>query len=214
MEIEKIVAEYERPQKILDQVRARIVATEVPVEPAPAGAGYFNFTASHDGVGLRPLEGLVEERRITALADEIRRRGGLVSERANADGTTSPYELNVAYVDAVTAPDDRGGAQARAARVARLQGHQPAGDQALALGRHAVYVFLLGRDRRRPIPKDRLWRQRRRRARPTDRRDPLSGPRPPGADQLSRVCLSQGDGVPGVGITLQLVELTALGDEG
>ena len=67
----------------------------------PAGATYFNFTASHDGVGVRPLEGRVDRQRLDSLVDRIKARNGIVSTRRQADGSDSPYELNISYVDAL-----------------------------------------------------------------------------------------------------------------
>ncbi|MFV1968368.1 MAG: DUF3459 domain-containing protein, partial [Pirellulaceae bacterium] len=68
--------------------------------PGP-GMTFFNFTASHDGIGVRPLEGLVSQERFDGLAEGVRRRGGLVSMRTKPDGTESPYELNITYVSAL-----------------------------------------------------------------------------------------------------------------
>ena len=67
----------------------------------PEGTTFFNFTASHDGIGVRPLEGLVPPARLQALADFARAAGGYVGTKRNPDGTESPYELNVTYVDAL-----------------------------------------------------------------------------------------------------------------
>jgi|AntRauTorckE6833_2_1112554.scaffolds.fasta_scaffold00273_10 sucrose phosphorylase len=67
----------------------------------PAGATYFNFTASHDGIGVRPLEGIVPEKNKQQLFENIRRQGGVISVKNNADGTTSPYEMNITYLDAL-----------------------------------------------------------------------------------------------------------------
>jgi len=61
---------------------------------------FFNFTASHDGIGVRPLEDVLPEA-IPELVSLARRAGGLVTFRSNPDGSRSPYELNVTYVDAV-----------------------------------------------------------------------------------------------------------------
>ncbi|MCI0710186.1 MAG: Beta-galactosidase C-terminal domain [Chloroflexi bacterium] len=66
---------------------------------------FFNFTASHDGIGVRPLEGLVDNETIRELAAFVEARGGRVSYRQNTDGSLSPYELNITYVDAVASPD-------------------------------------------------------------------------------------------------------------
>ena len=76
------------------------------LQPPPDGATWFNFTASHDGIGVRPLEGNLPDERLARLVQKIRDREGLVGTRRRPDGTDSPYELNVSYVDAV-APDDR-----------------------------------------------------------------------------------------------------------
>ena len=75
--------------------------------PPPAGCTFFNFTASHDGIGLRPLEGLVPAAEIEALVAAMQARGGLVSRRNSPDGPATPYELNITYFDAVGVPDDR-----------------------------------------------------------------------------------------------------------
>ncbi|EMI55288.1 sugar phosphorylase [Rhodopirellula sallentina] len=62
---------------------------------------YFNFTASHDGIGVRPAEGLLPQERIDALAKMVLEAGGKVGMRDLGDGTQSPYELNITYLDAV-----------------------------------------------------------------------------------------------------------------
>lgn len=67
---------------------------------------FFNFTASHDGIGVRPLEGILPEAEIQFLADHVKRSGGRVSCKSNPDGTESPYELNITYIDALSSPDD------------------------------------------------------------------------------------------------------------
>ena len=67
----------------------------------PGGTTFFNFTASHDGVGVRPLEGLVPHARIERLVEAAKARGGRVSTRRLADGNESPYELNITYFDAL-----------------------------------------------------------------------------------------------------------------
>jgi sucrose phosphorylase len=75
------------------------------LEQTSEGMTFFNFTASHDGVGVRPLEGLVAQPQIDRLVEELRRRGGRVSTKRNPDGTESPYELNVSYFSALGFPE-------------------------------------------------------------------------------------------------------------
>ncbi|HKJ79187.1 MAG TPA: sugar phosphorylase [Prolixibacteraceae bacterium] len=65
------------------------------------GCTYFNFTASHDGIGLRPLEGLIPEEEKEHLANKMHEFGGLVNYRSKPDGGKSPYELNITYFDAL-----------------------------------------------------------------------------------------------------------------
>lgn len=72
--------------------------------PAPVGTAYLNFMASHDGIGLRPAEGILSAAEVDALANVVRGRGGWVSTYASADGER-PYELNVSLFDALAADD-------------------------------------------------------------------------------------------------------------
>ncbi|MFW6151802.1 MAG: sugar phosphorylase [Verrucomicrobiota bacterium] len=76
------------------------------VEPPSAETTFFNFTASHDGIGVRPLEGIVPRKDILDLASRIRERGGFVSMRTDSDGNDSPYELNITYFSAMQEPDE------------------------------------------------------------------------------------------------------------
>ncbi len=69
--------------------------------PPPPGGTYLNFTASHDGIGVRPLHGLLPEAEIQALVERVRARGGQVSTKRDRDGADSPYELNITYFDAL-----------------------------------------------------------------------------------------------------------------
>ena len=62
---------------------------------------FFNFTASHDGIGVRPLEGILPVAEIESLVTAVKERGGRVSYKQNSDGSQSPYELNITYLDAV-----------------------------------------------------------------------------------------------------------------
>ncbi|MGD2272254.1 MAG: alpha-amylase family glycosyl hydrolase [Desulfobacterales bacterium] len=64
---------------------------------------FFNFTASHDGIGVRPLEGILPGSEIERLIDIVKANGGQVSYKRNPDGSESPYELNITYIDAILA---------------------------------------------------------------------------------------------------------------
>ncbi len=68
----------------------------------PIKTGFLNFTASHDGIGLRALEGLMEPSRIHKLLVECETRGGLVSHRRMPNGEDQPYELNISWWSAMS----------------------------------------------------------------------------------------------------------------
>tara|TARA_R110002096_G_scaffold165814_4_gene334667 strand:+ start:708 stop:2441 length:1734 start_codon:yes stop_codon:yes gene_type:complete len=69
--------------------------------PAQYGTAYFNFIASHDGIGLRPAEGLMNDEEIDVITKTVESFGGKVSWRTGANGEQRAYELNVALFDAL-----------------------------------------------------------------------------------------------------------------
>ena len=71
--------------------------------PAPA-ATFLNLIASHDGIGVRPAQGLLTEAEIVALVARTRAHRGQVTYRANLDGSRSVYELNTSLYDALNDP--------------------------------------------------------------------------------------------------------------
>lgn len=68
--------------------------------PARDGTTYFNFLASHDGIGLRPVEGLLDDDARDAMVTAMQGFGGMVSWRTVAGGEQKPYEINIALWDA------------------------------------------------------------------------------------------------------------------
>ena len=79
-------------------------ARDIEAKALPEGCSCLNFTASHDGVGLRPLEGLVPAAEVETMLEAMRERGGYISTRRKPDGSDSPYELNISYFDAFGGP--------------------------------------------------------------------------------------------------------------
>ncbi|WP_240732714.1 sugar phosphorylase [Halioglobus maricola] len=69
--------------------------------PAQNGTAYFNFIASHDGIGLRPAEGLLSDQELESLVDTMSHFGGHVSYRALENGQSKPYEINISLFDAL-----------------------------------------------------------------------------------------------------------------
>jgi glycosidase len=72
--------------------------------PGPATC-FFNFLASHDGIGLNPVRGLISEAWVDSLAQRALAHGGHVSCKQHADGSQSAYELNINYFDALSNPE-------------------------------------------------------------------------------------------------------------
>jgi sucrose phosphorylase len=69
--------------------------------PAQDGTVYFNFIASHDGIGLRPAEGLLSDTELNSLIQTIEKFGGKISWRTSDTGEQKAYEMNIALYDAL-----------------------------------------------------------------------------------------------------------------
>ncbi len=67
---------------------------------------FFNFTASHDGVGVRAVNDILDDEELNFLVKSCENHGGLVSYRAVGDEEKSPYELNCSYIDILTDPKE------------------------------------------------------------------------------------------------------------
>ena len=74
-------------------------AKEIP--DTQPGQTFLNYTASHDGIGVRPLEGLLPSAEIKNLTEAMVAFGGRISEKTNPDGSSGPYEINITYLDAM-----------------------------------------------------------------------------------------------------------------
>ncbi|MDR1933633.1 MAG: sugar phosphorylase [Spirochaetales bacterium] len=64
------------------------------------GCTFFNFCASHDGIGVLPAKGILPDEELEAVVAEVEKRGGRVSYKAAAGGNIA-YELNINYFSAV-----------------------------------------------------------------------------------------------------------------
>ncbi|MEI6897762.1 MAG: sugar phosphorylase [Psychromonas sp.] len=69
--------------------------------PPQNGTTYFNFIASHDGIGLRPVEGLLNDQEITTLVETMQDFGAKISWRSTESGQPKAYEINIALYDAL-----------------------------------------------------------------------------------------------------------------
>jgi len=81
-------------------------AWQMGMPPAQLGCAYLNFTASHDGIGLRPAEGLIPDDEIDKVIAAAVRFGGKVSMRETATRGVRPYEINIALFDALAGTVD------------------------------------------------------------------------------------------------------------
>ncbi len=108
---------------------ARLSAWASSVGPVSDTATWFNFLASHDGIGLRATEGILDDDERGGLVERTRAHGGRVSWATRPDGTRTVYELNLGYLDALCTVD---------------QAHDPAIVAAKTLAAHSILFAFLG----------------------------------------------------------------------
>jgi sucrose phosphorylase len=71
------------------------------IQPPSNQTTFFNFLASHDGIGMRPTEGVLSEEEKELMVNQALSNGGRIGYKYNPDGTKSAYELNINYMDAL-----------------------------------------------------------------------------------------------------------------
>ncbi len=76
--------------------------------PAQNGTAYFNFIASHDGIGLRPVEGLLSDEETLDFIKAMEKFGGKISWRALDGLSRKPYEINISLIDALKGTSTHG----------------------------------------------------------------------------------------------------------
>ncbi len=99
------VYNFSLPPLVLQALTAgtskHLKAWQMSMPPAQMGTFYFNFLASHDGIGLRPAEGLISEKEIDDLVNAMQLFGARISWRSAEGGRDKPYEINVTLFDAM-----------------------------------------------------------------------------------------------------------------
>lgn len=107
----QLVYNFALPPLVLHSIQQQnasaLTAWAAEVKPPSSEVTFFNFLASHDGIGLNPARGILTETEIENLVKCTERLGGLVSYKNNPDGTQSAYELNINYFDALGDPENR-----------------------------------------------------------------------------------------------------------
>lgn len=76
------------------------------LEPTQTGTTFFNFLSSHDGIGVRPVEGLLPENELKKMIQNVIDRGGKINYRKVANKEDIPYEMCITYLDALNNPYD------------------------------------------------------------------------------------------------------------
>ena len=108
---------------------ARLSEWASGVGPVSDTATWFNFLASHDGIGLRATEGILDDDERARLVERTRSHGGEISWATRPDGTRTVYELNLSYLDALCTVE---------------QAHDPAVVAAKTLAAHSILFAFLG----------------------------------------------------------------------
>jgi sucrose phosphorylase len=76
------------------------------LEKVSGNTAFFNFLSSHDGIGVIPATGLLSKDEIDAMIEKVKLHKGLISYKTNPDGSQSPYEMNINYLEAISHPDE------------------------------------------------------------------------------------------------------------
>tara|TARA_B100001564_G_scaffold358261_1_gene376466 strand:- start:8 stop:1729 length:1722 start_codon:yes stop_codon:yes gene_type:complete len=74
------------------------------------GNNYLNFIASHDGIGMRPVEGYLNKDRLSKFFKRLKKNGGQLSYRKIQGSSKKVYEANITLFNAFQKTDyDRKG---------------------------------------------------------------------------------------------------------
>ncbi len=80
--------------------------SSIAATPLHDNQSFFNFLSSHDGIGMRPTESILDKDQQQSMVDHVLSIGGQLGLRANPDGSQSVYELNTTFFDAIRLPED------------------------------------------------------------------------------------------------------------
>lgn len=99
-----VVYQYSLPPLLLHALYAGtaryLTQWAAQLEAPAAGCTFLNITATHDGIGLLPLDGLLPENETAQMLVAMQRNGGRIST-CQCHGYEKPYELNISYFDAL-----------------------------------------------------------------------------------------------------------------
>mgnify|MGYP001433377655 CR=1 FL=1 len=69
--------------------------------PALPNTAYLNFLSSHDGIGLRPVEGVLTDQQLDQMVSQLETNGSLFSWRNISQSEQKIYEANITFFDAL-----------------------------------------------------------------------------------------------------------------
>ena len=104
----QLVYNFALPPLVLHSIRTgnvRILSEWAAGLSVPSGkVTFFNFLASHDGIGVNPVRGILSQAQLDALVHGVEAHQGFISSKNMPDGSQAPYELNINYFDALSDP--------------------------------------------------------------------------------------------------------------
>ena len=74
--------------------------------PAQLGNAYLNFIASHDGIGMRPAEGVLSDKEIKKMLQRLKKNGSKFSMRKLSNNEEKVYEANISLFNALQFTDN------------------------------------------------------------------------------------------------------------
>ena len=69
------------------------------------GNNYLNFIASHDGIGMRPVEGYLKKEKLSLFFKRLKKNGGQLSYRKVQGSSKKVYEANITLFNAFQKTD-------------------------------------------------------------------------------------------------------------
>lgn len=76
------------------------------VEVVSEETTYFNVLATHDGVGVVPVKGILSEEEVNKVIENVESKGGFVSYKDVQKVKKEPYEMNITYYSVLADPEE------------------------------------------------------------------------------------------------------------
>jgi sucrose phosphorylase len=115
----QMVYQFPLPPLVLHTFRTgdarKIAAWAAGLQPPTKQTTFFNFLASHDGLGVVPASGILEPEEIAAIVQQALDHGGRVNYKDTPEGPV-PYELCLTLFDALSHPHGDEGEDLKVAR--------------------------------------------------------------------------------------------------